>query len=352
MNILITGNLGYVGPSVVRQLRRAFPHGRLIGLDLGLYSGCIAEGDFLPECMVDAQYFADIRTASKSMFAGIDQVVHLAGISNDPIGNKFESITYEINHKGSVSLAQKAKEAGVKGFIFASSCSIYGFAEDGAKTEESSVLPLTAYAKSKVLTEKDLEKMADRNFRVTCLRFSTACGMSDRLRLDLVLNDFVACAVTCRTISILSDGTPWRPLINIKDMARAVEWAIGRDEIDDRKFLAVNVGCDQWNYQVKDLAAAVAAMLPGVEVTINQNAAPDKRSYRVDFRLFEKLARQHQPECSLSSTIQELKAGLERMNFTDSRFRESSRFIRLNTINMLMDKGYLAENLCWQNRTL
>ena len=140
---------------------------------------------------------------------------------------------------------------------------MYGSAEDSARTEKSPLNPLTAYAKSKVFTERDLEPLADRGFKVTCLRFSTACGWSDRLRLDLVLNDFVAGAVASKRITILSDGTPWRPLINVKDMARAIDWAISRDVANGGEFLAVNVGSDEWNYQVKDLAEAVAKVIPG-----------------------------------------------------------------------------------------
>jgi nucleoside-diphosphate-sugar epimerase len=148
----------------------------------------------------------------------IDAIVHLAAISNDPIGNKFEEVTLDINYRASVELARRAKEAGVKSFTFASSCSMYGAAEDSARTENSPLNPLTAYARSKVLTERELEPLADGGFKVTSLRFSTACGWSERLRLDLVLNDFVAGAVASKRITILSDGTPWRPLINVKDM--------------------------------------------------------------------------------------------------------------------------------------
>jgi nucleoside-diphosphate-sugar epimerase len=223
---------------------------------------------------------------------------------------------------------------------------MYGAAEEKAKDETSALNPLTAYAKSKVFTERDLEPLAGEGFNVTSLRFSTACGMSDRLRLDLVLNDFVAGAVSSGKITILSDGTPWRPLIHIRDMARAIEWAIRRDRTGGGDFLAVNVGCNEWNFQVKDLANAVAKVIPDIEVSINQDAEPDKRSYRVDFSRFKKLAPHHQPALDLQTTIEELREGLEGMSFQDPNFR-NSRFMRLKALTQLREMNMLSETLEW-----
>jgi nucleoside-diphosphate-sugar epimerase len=172
--------------------------------------------------------------------------------------------------------------------------------------------------------------------------------MSERLRLDLVLNDFVACAVASKKITILSDGTPWRPLINIKDMARAIDWAIKRELIGGGEFLAVNTGSDEWNYQVKDLAEAVAKVIPGIDISINKNAQPDKRSYRVSFELFKKLAPDFQPEVDLITTIRELKSGLEAMKFKDEDFR-NSQYMRLKVLTYLRNKGLLTEKLEWAN---
>jgi nucleoside-diphosphate-sugar epimerase len=345
MKILITGNTGYVGPSVLKQLRQSHPQATLIGLDKGYFAHCLTNADILPECRADIQYFADVRRLPAEALQGVDAVVHLAAISNDPMGNTFEKVTFDINFHGSVELAKQAKLAGVKTFIFASSCSMYGLADDTPRTETSALNPLTAYAKSKVDTEAELRKLADKNFTVTCLRFATACGMSDRLRLDLVVNDFVACAVTSRNITILSDGTPWRPLIHVKDMARAFDWALGRDRahVD---FLAVNVGSNAWNYQVKELAEAVAKVVPGVRISINKNAPPDNRSYRVDFSLYERLAPKHQPQVDLLTAVAELKEGLEAMGFSDSNFR-SSTYMRLEVLKRLRDKGMLDSNLEW-----
>ncbi len=340
--------MGYIGPCVVERLRESYPDAKLVGLDMGFFAKCLTNTEILPECRVDLQYFADIRNYSTDLLADVDAIVHLAAISNDPMGNKFEKVTYDINYHASVELAKKAKKAGVKAFVYASSCSMYGSADDGARTEESPLNPLTAYAKSKVCTERDLEKLADEKFKVTCLRFSTACGMSERLRLDLVLNDFVAGTISSRKITILSDGTPWRPLINIKDMARAIDWAINREIPDGGGFLAVNVGSNEWNYQVKDLAEAVQKVIPDVDVSINKNAQPDKRSYKVSFDLFKKLAPDYQPQVDLISSIKELKDGLEAMNFNNSDFRNST-FMRLSVLADLRNKGLLTEGLEWSN---
>lgn len=346
MKILVTGNMGYVGPVVVRRLRQSYPQATLVGLDTGYFAHCLTNADLLPECRVDVQYFADVRRLPLTVLDGVDAIVHLAAISNDPIGNLFEEITLDINYRASVRLANQAKQRGVKAFIFAASCSMYGFADDSPRKETSPLNPLTAYAKSKVYTEQELQKLADEIFTVTSLRFSTACGMSERLRLDLVVNDFVACAIASRNITILSDGTPWRPLIHLKDMARAIDWAIQRDRVDGGDFLAVNVGSSAWNYQVKELAEAVAQVIPDVTISINKDAQPDKRSYKVDFGLFEQLAPGFQPKMDLIMAIRELKDGLETMGFRDDNFRNSN-YMRLKVLTLLREKRLLNHNLQW-----
>jgi len=343
--ILITGNTGYVGPAVLRQLRQSHPRVTLIGLDNGYFAHCLTNADALPEVTADIQYFADIRRLPADVLQGVDAIVHLAAISNDPMGNAFEEVTYDINFQASVDLARQAKAAHVKAFIFASSCSMYGLADDTPRKETSPLNPLTAYAKSKVRTEAELQRLAGEGFAVTCLRFATACGMSPRLRLDLVVNDFVACAVASRRITILSDGTPWRPLIHVRDMARAIDWAIGRGEAHGH-FLAVNAGCNAWNYQVKQLAEAVTRVIPGVRISINKDAPPDNRSYRVDFGLYQELAPMHQPEVDLLTTIRELEAGLESMGFRDANFRGST-YMRLEVLKRLREKGLIDGNLAW-----
>src|SRR5262249_21258109 len=191
---------------------------------------------------------------------------------------------------------------------------------------------------------------ADEKFKATCLRFATACGMSDRLRLDLVLNDFVAGAVTSKKISILSDGTPWRPLIHIKDMARAIDWALQRELTAGGPFLTVNVGDDRWNYQVRELAEAVAEVIRGVEVSINQNAQPDRRSYKVSFARFKRLAPGYTPEVDLITAVRELRDGLSAIGFKDENFRHSS-FVRLNVLTRLKQMGLLTHDLEWEFNT-
>ena len=346
MKVLITGNMGYVGPAVVNQLRSSFVECGLIGFDTGYYGSCITSTDILPECRVDIQYFGDMRRFPKEVLTDVDALVHLAAISNDPIGNRFEEVTLDINHRASIDLARKAKDSGVKSFVFASSCSMYGSADDSARTERSPLNPLTAYARSKVLTERDLEPLASDSFKITSLRFSTACGWSDRLRLDLVLNDFVAGAVSSGRITILSDGTPWRPLIDVKDMARAIDWAIRRESATGGKFLAVNVGSEDRNYQVKDLAQAVAGVIPNTVVSINKDGQPDKRSYKVNFDLFRELAPGYQPKTDLTESIAGLRKGLESIGFKDGEFR-SSKYMRLMILTGLQEKGLLDKNLEW-----
>lgn len=346
MRILITGNMGYVGPVLVRHLRSVMPDAVLIGYDSAFFAHCLTGSYSLPESRLDRQYFGDVRQVPADLLSEVDAVVHLAAVSNDPMGSKFEAVTSAINFASSADIAQRAVEAGVKRFVFASSCSMYGYAEGGPRKETDALNPLTAYAKSKVATEQALSAMALGDATVTSLRFSTACGMSDRLRLDLVLNDFVACAMASGEITVLSDGSPWRPLIDVKDMARAVEWALTRDPKTAGQYVAVNVGSAEWNYQVRDLANAVAAAVPGTKVSINVDAPPDKRSYRVDFSLYQQIAPNHQPKVTLTQAIEELKAGMSVMGFKDANFR-SSQFMRLKVLEKQMEEGRLTQELRW-----
>jgi len=349
MRILITGNMGYVGPALARFLKSQFGDISLFGYDTGFFGHYLTGAESLPETLFEKQYIADTRDVSKEVLQKVDAVVHLAAISNDPMGKEFAAVTRDINRVASVKLARDAALAGVKNFVFASSCSMYGSAEGRPRKETDPTNPLTDYAKSKIGTEDDLKGADLGSMTFTSLRFATACGMSDRLRLDLVLNDFVACALTSGQITVLSDGTPWRPLIDVEDMARAISWAIQRPPENGGAFLAVNAGRDENNYQVAQLAKAVAKQVPGTTVSINQNAPADKRSYQVDFSLFKSLAPSFLPNVSLDESITRLIDGLKRMNFSDPDFRNSP-YMRLNALRAHMDAGRLDRELRWKVR--
>lgn len=336
--------MGYVGPVVVRHLRETFPAATLIGLDTGYFAHCLTGAAVLPEQRLDVQHFMDLRDVPGALLDDVDAVVHLAAVSNDPMGTAFEEVTAEVNHRAAVRLADLARRGGVRRFVFASSCSVYGVAAGGPRPETAPLNPLTAYARSKMDTERLLEGLASEDFTVTCLRFPTACGMSDRLRLDLVLNDFVAAALVTGRISMLSDGSPWRPLIDVRDMARAMEWSLVRG---GDAFVAVNVGRNECNHQVRDLARLVQAELPGVDVAVNEQAAPDQRSYQVDFSRYAALAPEHLPRFDVRDSVRSLIDGLRGMSFECRDFRESS-FMRLAVLNDLRQRGLLDACLRWR----
>jgi nucleoside-diphosphate-sugar epimerase len=346
MRILVTGNMGYVGPVLTAHLRQVWPGAEIVGFDSGYFAHCLTGAATLPEVATVRQHFGDVREFPPHLLEGMDAVVHLAAISNDPMGNSFEAVTEKINFAAGRRLAELARDRGVKSFIVASSCSIYGAADGPPRRETDALAPLTAYARSKVALEAGLENMNAGEMVVTCLRFATACGMSPRLRLDLVLNDFVASALTTGEIRVLSDGSPWRPLVDVKDMARAVEWAIIRKAQQGGALLKVNVGSEQWNYQVKELAHAVQRVIPNTTISINRDAPPDKRSYRVDFTRFRQLAPEHQPLMTLDGSIKELMGGLKEMRFDDVKFRQSD-LMRLRVLEGHRKSGRLDVDLRW-----
>jgi len=336
--------MGYVGPEVAKYLRMRRPDAVLHGLDNAYFAHCLTGASVLPERYLDEQFYGDVRDLRLDL-KGYDAVIQLAAISNDPMGNQFETVTLDINQKTTTSIARAAADAGVKNFVFASSCSVYGVAEGAPRKETDPLNPITAYAKSKIGAEQELSAI-DTGMVISCLRFATACGMSDRLRLDLVLNDFVACALSRGQISVLSDGTPWRPLIDVADMARAIDWAIDRQAGTGGRYLAVNAGSDDRNYQVKDLANAVARSVPGTDVSINTSAPADSRSYKVDFGLYRSLAPDHQPVVSLAQSIENLISGLKKMGFNDAEFR-SSNLMRLRVLQDHIDHRRLSKALHW-----
>lgn len=345
MKILIIGNMGYLGPSLVKELARQHPDAVLHGFDNAYFAHCLTGVETLPERHLEKQYFGDVRQLPEGMLEGYTAVVQLAAVSNDPMGSRFAAVTREINQEATARIAKQAARENVSHFVFASSCSVYGVASGDPRKESDPLAPMTAYAKSKVGSEEVLADIGG-DMVITNLRFATACGMSERLRLDLVLNDFVACALSEGRITVLSDGTPWRPLIDVSDMARAIDWAIQRQASNGGRILSVNTGSNQRNHQVRDLAAAVAEAIPGTTVSINEEAAADSRSYKVDFSLYESLAPNHQPRMTLSDSIQGLVEGLKRMEFDDANFRSSS-LMRLQVLQGHVDQGRVTEGLEW-----
>ncbi len=341
MNILLVGHRGYIGPVAATHLTRALPGVRVHGIDANWFAG--SEAAKFPDAAFTSQRRADMRDLSEADFKGMDAVVALAAVSNDPIGKEFEDATADINSKAVLKAATAARAAGVRRFVFASSCSMYGAGSDSLRKETDTLNPLTAYAKSKVATEEGLRGLATDDFMITSLRFATACGASPMLRLDLVLNDFVATALRTGRIEVLSDGTPWRPLIHVEDMSRAIEWAVTRGG-DSR--VEVNVGSQAWTWQVGQLAREVAELLGGAAVEINTNAAPDKRSYRVDFSRFASLAPNHQPQKDFATAVRELADELRQIDLGAEAIRES-RFIRLNVLRGLVESGKLDGELRW-----
>ncbi|RMF36889.1 MAG: NAD-dependent epimerase/dehydratase family protein [Alphaproteobacteria bacterium] len=343
MKILIVGHRGYVGPVLAEHLASNLPGAEIHGRDVGWFEG--AEAAPFPEDAFASQHVWDARDVTPADLAGLDAVVQLAAVSNDPIGREFEAATAAINTGAALAVARAAKAAGVGRFVFASSCSMYGAGGQGLRAESDPLDPLTAYARSKVATEEGLRELAGDGFQVTSLRFATACGASPMLRLDLVLNDFVATALRTGRIEVLSDGSPWRPLIHVGDMARAVEWALIRDGAPR---VEVNVGSQGWTWQIGQLAQDVAAVLGGVDVEINRDAAPDTRSYRVDFSLFRQLAPDHQPAADFADAVRGLADQIAAMDFAGA-VRES-RFIRLNMLRGHVAEGRLDGDLRWSRQ--
>jgi nucleoside-diphosphate-sugar epimerase len=345
MRIAVTGHAGYIGSVLVPDLCSAGHE--VVGLDAGWYDDC----DFGGRSLEAPSRRLDIRDADPSLLEGIDAVVHLAAISNDPVGDLVADTTYDINHRASVRLARLAKEAGVERFVFASSCSLYGKATtDLALDETAAFNPVTPYGRSKVLVERDVTPLADDHFAPVFLRNATVYGLSPRLRLDLVVNNLVAHAMTSGRVLVMSDGTPWRPLVHVRDVCRAVLAVLEapRAMVSAQAF---NVGRDEENYQVSTVADIVAAAVPGSEVVYADGGGPDERSYRVDF---SKLARTF-PALRLTGTVadgaRELVQAFHDEDFSRADL-DGSRFIRLRRIRELQDAGLMDESLRWTGASL
>ncbi|GAA0366661.1 SDR family oxidoreductase [Bowmanella denitrificans] len=346
-NILITGNQGYIGPALVAILKEQYPSSTVTGLDTGFFESRPTIQRAYPQILPDYQMVGDVRQLDASVLSGFDAVIHLAAISNDPMGETFSDVTKQINLEASKDLARRAKMSGVKRFVFASSCSVYGASDDNAfVNEESPLVPVTTYAKSKVLMEKYLSSLASPDFQVVCLRFATACGASSRLRLDLVLNDFVYTALTSNKIKILSDGSPWRPLIDTQDMSRALIWACYKYSDSALPFLAVNVGRNDNNFRISELAECVASQLPRTQIVLNKDASPDKRSYKVDFNRFKQLAGADVPQMCITQSISQLIDCIEPM-LSQGGGTQMNDYKRLHILKGLIEAKHLDSCLYW-----
>lgn len=338
MKILIIGHLGYVGPAVLDQLLLNKKYS-VTGIDAGYF---YKKKFFNKYSKKITTIFKDVRNIGQNDLVGFNKIVYLAAISNDPMGNVFGKVTHEINFQSAIKIAKLAKNNGITKFIYASSCSMYGFTKNLIKSEKSKLNPLTDYAKSKVKAEKKLKNLTTNKFKVISLRFATACGFSENMRLDLVLNDFVASAISTKEVKVLSDGSPWRPLIHIKDMARAINWALDENKVSN--FLAINAGSNNMNFQVKTIAIRVGKLIKNTNISINSDALPDKRSYKVNFSKFEKLNLKFKPIYNLNKSILDLKKNLIKKKFNLNNFRNSD-FIRLEVLKKLIKKKIISKNL-------
>lgn len=342
MRVLVTGHKGYIG-CVLVPLFISVGHD-VIGLDTDFYAKCT----FGDEPLEIPELKIDLRDVDAGDLRGVDVIVHLAGLSNDPLGNLNPDLTYEINHRASVRLAQVAKSAGVSRFLFSSSCSTYGAAGDSILDETAEFNPVTPYGHSKVLVEQDLRGLADDQFSPVYLRNATAYGVSPRLRFDLVLNNLVAWAMCTGRILMKSDGTPWRPIVHIEDISRAFLAALEapRDVVHNRAF---NVGRSEENYRIRELAEIVMETVPGCTIEFAADAGPDKRCYRADFSRIKTELPGFNPQWDARRGARELYDAYRRVGLTLEEF-EGPRYKRIDHIQGLISGGHLDASLRWRVR--
>lgn len=341
MRVLVTGHNGYIGVALVPMLQAAGHD--VVGLDYNLFEAC----GFGAEPAPVPALRKDIRDVERADLEGFDAVLHLAGISNDPLGDLNPECTFSINHRASVRLAKLAKEAGVPRFIFSSSCSNYGAAGDKLIDETGAFNPVTAYGVSKVMVEKEVAELADSSFSPTFLRNATAYGVSSRLRADLVLNNLVGWAFTTGRVFIKSDGTPWRPIVHIEDISRGFLAALEapRDVVHNEAF---NVGSTDENYQIRDIANIVKETVPGCKIEYAEGAGPDKRCYRVDCSKIRRVLPAFKTEWDARRGAQELYEAYKAAGMTLEDL-EGARYLRIRHVRKLQEEGRVDDMLRWRS---
>jgi nucleoside-diphosphate-sugar epimerase len=343
MKILITGTEGYIGTRLAPILM-ARGH-EVVGLDTGFYrDGCLYMN---PTSMpvVPRTLIRDLRHVTTAELAGYDAIVHLAELSNDPLGAINPEVTYKINHAGSVNLAVAAKAAGVRRFVYASSCSVYGLGSGEFLDETSPTNPQTAYAKCKVLVERDVAPLGCKDFCVTFMRNATAYGPSPRMRFDIVINDLCALAWTTKRIAMISDGSPWRPVVHVEDICAAISCTLEAtpDAVNGQVF---NVGQNSENYRVREIAQIIAEVFPGCEMSLGAKSA-DNRSYRVAFDKIGSHLTDFKCKWTARSGAEELRALFERIEFSRDTY-EFRAFTRLKQLKYLTGSGQIDNDLYWQ----